>query len=71
MGLTSLERPSLVDIKTCKIYQNSPKNDATVISEFIKKVDLCLGLIHLCWLIAPKWLKEEKWDWSHLKDLLQ
>ena len=43
IGLVSSERSFPIDIKTCKIFQNSSKNDATVISDFIKKVDLCLG----------------------------
>ena len=71
MGLVSSERSFPIDIKTCKIFQNSSKNDATVISEFIKKVDLCVSQFHLCGAIAPKWLKQQKWDWSHPKYFFQ
>ena len=63
MGLVSSEIFFSIAIKTCKIVLNPSKNDATVNSEFIQKVDLCLGSqTHICQLIAPKWLEQQKWD---------
>ena len=43
MGMVSFERSFTVDIKTCKIFLNLSKEDATVNSEFIQEVDFCLG----------------------------
>ena len=58
MGLVSFKRSFTVDIKTCKIFLNLSKEDATVNSEFIQQVYFCLGRqTHICQLIAPKWLK--------------
>ena len=69
MSLASFERTLRNLSKAYAFYWDCCRHEDTALSECMKKIVFCCGWTnHLHWLIAPKRLKLEKWEWTHSKE---